>query len=96
MTGKRTDRLRLIFADFPRQLGLFPEQAAVIRQRASAKGRTIELELVHLITEGIASDAEFVVTDIRGESLHTSAHKCTQTQPAAPRCTGKYEKRGAA
>jgi hypothetical protein len=51
--GKRSDRVRL-----PRQLGLDPEIGRIVRQRAHTLGRSIEMELVHLIEVGIRNDPE--------------------------------------
>lgn len=86
MHGKRSVRTR-----FPKQIGQDPEKARIIRERASRKLRTLDLELVHLIDVGIEHDPEFAANGNRREELHAPAHDGTSTSTAmhgaAPRST---------
>lgn len=70
--AKRTDRIRL-----PRQIGLDPEMGLVIRGRAEAKGRSIEMQIVYLLIEGIKADPEAFANEDRRGWLQVAAHEGT-------------------
>lgn len=71
--GKRTDRMR-----FPRQVGLDPELGVIVRKRALHKGRTIEMQMVHLLEVGILHDPEWLDNEHQRTEMHGAAPNSTR------------------
>lgn len=83
--GKRTYRVRV-----PKQIGLDPEMALIIHRRAENKGRSIEMQIIWLLTEGIRNDSEAFANEDASRDSQAPAYDSTQQHMAAPRSAPRH------